>query len=116
MAAYAMGACMLVFSQVDSIWPARLALIAIGLSGGLFMVPVNAALQEIGHKSIGSGGAVALQNFFENLAMLIGVGFYAGAAKAGAMPTPSIIVVGALVLVATFIVSWHLPPDPDKKA
>lgn len=112
LAAYAMGIFILVFSQVSDPWSARIALIAIGLAGGMFMVPVNAALQDIGHKSIGSGGAVALQNFFENLAMLVAVGLYASAAKMGAAPTPSIVTVGVVVLVATFIVSWHLPREP----
>lgn len=114
LAAYAMGLCILAFSQVESLWPARGMLVAIGVCGGLFMVPVNAALQEIGHRTIGSGGAVALQNFFENLAMLTAVGLYTWAVKAGAAPVPAIMVVGALVLIATFLVSWHLPPDPAR--
>ena len=112
LAAYAMGACIVAFSLVDTIWPARAVLVAIGLCGGMFMVPMNAALQEIGHKSIGSGGAVALQSFFENLAMLVAVGAYTGSVSLGAAPVPSIVAVGTLVLVATFLVSWHLPPDP----
>jgi len=97
---------------VGSEWGARLALVAIGFCGGLFMVPMNAALQEIGHKSIGSGRAVALQSFFENLAMLVAVGAYAGAAALGARPVATILAVGVLVLVATFLVSRHLPRDP----
>jgi LPLT family lysophospholipid transporter-like MFS transporter len=112
LAAYAMGVCILVFAAVGSPWSARFALVGIGLCGGLFMVPMNAALQEIGHKSIGSGGAVALQSFFENLAMLVAVGGYTGAAALGAGPVTSILAVGALVLAATFVVSLHLPPDP----
>ena len=40
-------------------------------AGGMFIVPVNAALQELGQQSIGSGGAVAMQNFFQNAAMLL---------------------------------------------
>lgn len=112
LAAYAMGACILLFSLADSLWSARLGLVAIGICGGLFMVPVNAALQEIGHRSIGSGGAVAVQNFFENLAMLAAVGGFALAGWFGAQPGPAILAVGVLVLIATFIVSWHLPPDP----
>ena len=55
---------------------------------------------------------MALQSFFENLAMLVAVGAYTAAAAFGAPPVPTIVAVGALVLVATFIVSWHLPPDP----
>jgi len=113
LAAYAMGCCILVLAWVDSVWPARFVLVAIGVCGGLFMVPVNAALQEIGHRTIGSGGAVALQNFFENVAMLLTVGSYTLATAQGAQPASSIMVVGLLVLVATFLVSWHLPRDPE---
>jgi MFS transporter, LPLT family, lysophospholipid transporter len=112
LAAYAMGVCILVFSLVDAAWPARAVLVAIGVCGGMFLVPINAALQNIGHRTIGSGRAVALQSFFENSAMLTGVGIYTVAVRAGAPPVRSIVVVGVLVLIATTLVSWRLPPDP----
>jgi LPLT family lysophospholipid transporter-like MFS transporter len=112
LAAYAMGACIFVFSFVDSAWPARAVLVAIGACGGMFLVPINAALQNIGHRTIGSGRAVALQSFFENTAMLTGVGIYTAAVGAGAQPVRTIVVVGVLVLIATTLVSWRLPPDP----
>jgi LPLT family lysophospholipid transporter-like MFS transporter len=112
LAAYAMGACILVFSLVDSAWPARAVLVAIGVCGGMFLVPINAALQDIGHRTIGSGRAVALQSFFENSAMLTGVGVYTASVGMGAQPVRSIVVVGVLVLIATTLVSWRLPPDP----
>ena len=73
---------------------------------------INAALQNIGHRTIGSGRAVALQSFFENSAMLTSVGIYTAAVGSGARPVGSILVVGVLVLIATTVVSWHLPPDP----
>lgn len=81
------------------------------MCGGLFLVPINAALQNIGHRSIGSGRAVALQSFLENFAMLCGVAFYTVSVWLGAPPVPSIVAVGAFVLVATTLVSWRLPPD-----
>jgi MFS transporter, LPLT family, lysophospholipid transporter len=113
LAAYAMSACILLFGTVDAAWSARLVLIATGFCGGMFMVPMNAALQQIGHGSIGSGRAVALQSFFENSAMLVGVTAYTGSVALGGAPVGSIFVVGALVMIATFVVSWHLPPDPQ---
>lgn len=113
LAAYAMGGFILLLSQVEAVWPARVILVFVGITGGLFMVPVNAALQEIGHRTIGSGGAVALQNFFENTAMLATVGLYTIAAAHDAPPVGSVITVGGLVLVATAWVSWRLPPDPS---
>lgn len=112
LAAYAMGAAILGFSFVDAAWTARGVLVAIGFCGGMFMVPMNAALQDIGHKSIGSGRAVALQSFFENFAMLVAVGAYTASVGLGAGPVSSITVVAVLVLIATTIVSWRLPPDP----
>jgi LPLT family lysophospholipid transporter-like MFS transporter len=94
------------------VWPARGVLVLIGLCGGMFLVPINAALQDIGHRTIGSGRAVALQSFFENSAMLTSVAIYTAAVALGAQPVQTIVVVGVLVLIATTLVSWHLPPDP----
>jgi LPLT family lysophospholipid transporter-like MFS transporter len=111
LAAFAMGGIIVLLSFVDTLWIARTTLFLAGVAGGLFVVPINAALQEIGHKSIGSGGAVGIQNFFENLAMLVASGIYAYAAGFGAEPVGTMFVLGALVIVATALVSWHLPPD-----
>ncbi len=123
LAAYAMGIVIILLATVDNIWVARFALFLAGTCGGLFVVPINAALQEIGHKSIGSGGAVAIQNFFENLAMLTATGIYTIVAGIGVDPVVTMMWLGALVIIATTIVSWHLPKDtgelfdnnPDKQ-
>jgi LPLT family lysophospholipid transporter-like MFS transporter len=82
----------------------------------MFMVPINAALQNIGHQSIGSGRAVALQSFFENFAMVTSVGIYTASVALGGNPVTTILVVGVLVLIATFVVSLNLPPDPNAVA
>ncbi|MBL1277796.1 MAG: lysophospholipid transporter LplT [Ectothiorhodospiraceae bacterium] len=111
MAAYAMGIVVVMLSFVDLLWAARGMLLLIGVAGGLFVVPINAALQEIGHRSVGAGGAVGIQNFFENLAMLTASGLYAAAAWMGAGPVSTMLVLGLLIIVAAFAVSWHLPPD-----
>lgn len=111
LAAYGMGVIVLALGFVDTLLGARVVLFLAGIAGGLFVVPINAALQEIGHKSIGAGGAVAVQNFFENLSMLAASGLYALAVAMGAAPVSTIFVLGGLVLLATFLVSWHLPPD-----
>lgn len=109
LAAYLMGASILLLSLVDSLWPARAVLLTVGIMGGLFVVPINAALQEIGHRSVGSGGAVAVQHFFENLAMLAGTGLYSYAAAQGAPPVAAFVVLGVLVVAATFVVARRLP-------
>ena len=111
LAAYAMGAVIIILATLDNLWAARLALFLSGVCGGLFVVPINAALQEIGHRTIGSGGAVAVQNFFENLAMLIASGAYAMVAGAGVSPVTTMIALGGIVMLLTLLVSWRLPKD-----
>jgi LPLT family lysophospholipid transporter-like MFS transporter len=112
-AAYAMGFLVLALATVEQVWTARLLLLGAGLAGGLFVVPVNAALQHIGHRGIGGGNAVAIQNFFENLGMLAGVGLYTWSTALGGTPVPSMLVLGVAIVLATLVVSWRLPPDPD---
>jgi len=111
LAAYGMGLVIVALSMVGDVWVARLALFMAGVCGGLFVVPINAALQEIGHKTIGSGGAVAIQNFFENFAMLLASGAYALIAGTGVDPVATMIWLGALVVILTLLVSWRLPKD-----
>ena len=101
----------ILLSTVTTLDLARVALFLSGLAGGMFVVPINAALQEIGHKSIGSGSAVAVQNFFENLSMLVATGLYTFAAQQGADPVLTMAILGVIILIATVLVSWHLPPD-----
>lgn len=89
-AAYAMAWAILLLALVDHIWAARLALLLAGLAGGIFVVPVNAVLQAIGHRGVGDGGntgaVVAVQRFVENLMMLIATGAYALLAAGGVQP------------------------------
>jgi LPLT family lysophospholipid transporter-like MFS transporter len=111
LAAYAMGFVIILLATLDSVWTARAALLLAGVCGGLFVVPINAALQEIGHRTIGSGGAVAIQNFFENLAMLVASGIYSLVAGLGVDPVVTMGWLGTLVVGATLLVSLHLPRD-----
>jgi len=112
--AYLMALFIFGLSLTDSIWPARFMLFFIGVMGGMFIVPVNAALQELGQQSIGSGSAVALQGFFQNLTMLAAVGSYTYAVSQHADPVLSMLSLGMLVFMATFLVSLHLPDNQAK--
>lgn len=110
-AAYCMGIAIAAVSWAQDLAAARGLLLLAGIAGGVFVVPVNAALQDIGHRSVGSGSAVAIQNFFENLAMLATTGGYAWASSAGADPVMALLTLGVLVVLATMLVAWHLPPN-----
>gem|GEM_PF-14104 len=109
--AYLMALLIIGLSLTTSVMPAQAVLFAIGMMGGMFIVPINAVLQEQGQKTIGSGSAVALQNFFQNLAMLIAVGAYTLAAAQQIDPVMAMLALGILVFVATFLVSLHLPDN-----
>jgi LPLT family lysophospholipid transporter-like MFS transporter len=110
--AYLMGFFMVALSFTQALWPARCALFFVGVMGGMFIVPINAVLQDQGQQSIGSGSAVALQNFFQNLAMLVAVGSYTFAASRQVDPVISLLALGAMVLVATLSISLFLPGRP----
>ena len=110
--AYAMGLLIIALGLTDALWPARLVLFLMGTAGGMFIVPINAALQELGQLSIGSGGAVAMQNFFQNAAMLLSVGSYTLASAQQATPIATLYVLGGAMIAATFVVVMHLPDAP----
>lgn len=83
-AGLALGVLVIVFAQTTNLPQTILLLVAIGVCGGFYVVPLNALLQERGHETVGSGHAIAVQNFSENTAMLILVGLYTVLVKAGA--------------------------------
>lgn len=107
--AYLMALLIMGLSLTDSLWPARMVLFLMGTAGGMFIVPINAALQELGQQSIGSGGAVSIQNFFQNAAMLLSVGAYSFAASQQVGPVSALLALGGLLLITTFWVVLRLP-------
>ena len=57
-------------------WVAYALLILIGLTSGLFVVPMNALLQHRGHVLLSAGHSIAVQNFNEQLNILVMVAVY----------------------------------------
>ncbi len=72
----AMGLIVLVMNFVHYTWLAVPLLIIIGALSGFFVVPMNALLQHRGHILMGAGHSIAVQNFNENLSILIMTGVY----------------------------------------
>jgi len=77
----------------------------VGACGGFFVVPLNALLQERGRETVGSGNAIAVQNLVENTAMLVMIGLYTVAIRAG---TPVVTIAGVfgLALAAAIGALW----------
>ncbi len=93
-----LGAVILTLAFVHNLGIAYAVMIAIGICGGSFVVPLNALLQEKGHQTIGAGNALAVQNFAENIAMLVFVGGYSLATEAGVSITLTIVGFGVVLL------------------
>lgn len=72
----AMGLIVLVMNFVHQMWLAVPLLILIGGLSGFFVVPMNALLQHRGHILMGAGHSIAVQNFNENLSILMMTGIY----------------------------------------
>ena len=67
----AMGVGVLIMILVRDFWLAAPLLVLIGMASGFFVVPMNALLQHRGHILMGAGHSIAVQNFNENLSILI---------------------------------------------
>ena len=78
----AMGLVVLVMIGVRDITVALVLMVLIGALAGFFVVPMNALLQHRGHILMGAGHSIAVQNFNENLSILVMTGIYAALIKA----------------------------------
>jgi LPLT family lysophospholipid transporter-like MFS transporter len=110
-AAYGMALLIIALSFTAEIWAARSVLFLIGIMGGVFIVPINAALQEVGQQTIGSGKAIALQGFFQNVAMLLAVGSYSFAVSKQVNSIAAMLFLGVALFVLAVIVALNLPRD-----
>jgi hypothetical protein len=72
-----MGGLIMVMAPLERTGPALPLLCLAGMVGGVLVVPMNALLQHRGHALMGAGHSIAVQNFNENLSILIMLGVYA---------------------------------------
>ena len=62
---------------VENKYVAYPLLVIVGAMAGYFVVPMNALLQHRGHVLLSAGHSIAVQNFNENLNILIMLALYA---------------------------------------
>ncbi len=74
---FAMGIIVCIMTLVPSLGLAYPLLVLIGALSGYFVVPMNALLQHRGHVLMSAGHSIAVQNFSENLSILLMLGLYA---------------------------------------
>lgn len=71
-----MGVVVVGMIFVHDIRIASFLLVFIGILSGFFVVPMNALLQHRGHILMGAGHSIAVQNFNENLSILVMTSLY----------------------------------------
>lgn len=74
---FATGLVVMLMIFVHDLWIAVFLLILIGGMAGFFVVPMNALLQHRGYILMGAGHSIAVQNFNENLSILMMLSLYA---------------------------------------
>lgn len=74
---FATGLVVVAMIFVHDLWTAIILLILIGGMAGFFVVPMNALLQHRGYILMGAGHSIAVQNFNENLSILMMLSLYA---------------------------------------
>ena len=100
----AMGVGVLVMIAVRDMWLATPLLILIGVLSGFFVVPMNALLQHRGHILMGAGHSIAVQNFNENISILIMTSTYSALLKAQLSIYWIIVMFGLFVSGAMWLV------------
>jgi len=73
----AMGIIVMLMILARNIYLAVPLIIMIGALAGFFVVPMNALLQHRGHILMGAGHSIAVQNFNENISILVMLAVYA---------------------------------------
>lgn len=75
-------------------------LFGIGVLSGFFVVPLNALLQHRGHLLIGAGHSIAVQNFNENLGILLVSGAYTLMVKSNIHINHIVVIFGLFVILS----------------
>ena len=79
-------------------------LVLIGSLAGYFVVPMNALLQHRGHVLLSAGHSIAVQNFNENLSILVMLGVYAVLVWMNLGVQTVMLIFGALVAASMLLV------------
>ncbi len=100
----AMGLGVILMIPVRDMLLAAPLLVIVGAFSGFFVVPMNALLQHRGHILMGAGHSIAVQNFNENLSILLMTGIYSLLVKAGLSIHAVIILFGLFVAATMWLV------------
>ena len=100
----AMGVLVPAMTLVTSTGAAYPILVLVGALAGFFVVPMNALLQHRGHVLLSAGHSIAVQNFNENLNILVMLGLYALLIRAEVPIDYVIVLFGGFVALTMLVV------------
>jgi len=101
-----MGLVVLLMPLVYATWSVYLLLLVTGGLAGFFVVPMNALLQHRGHVLLSAGHSIAVQNFNEQLNILLMVAMYALLLWLE-LPINTIIVIFGLIVAILMLVFMY---------
>lgn len=103
-----LGALVAFGPWLESAAAAAALLIAVGLVGGLLMVPMNALLQHRGWLLLSPGRSIAVQGFNENISVLALLAAYAATVRMEVPIAPLMTAFGLAIAVAMALLAWLL--------
>ena len=103
----AMGIVVMVMIFVSRVETAIILMTLIGALAGFFVVPMNALLQHRGHVLMGAGHSIAVQNFNENLGIIVMLALYALLVHFGVSINTAILLFGFFVAGMMGLVMWR---------
>ncbi|TCT08460.1 lysophospholipid transporter LplT [Paralcaligenes ureilyticus] len=101
-----MGLAVLLMPLVHQTWAVYSVLLLIGGLSGFFVVPMNALLQHRGHVLLSAGHSIAVQNFNEQLNILLMLAIYSLMLWMN-LPINVIIVIFGLLVASLMLVFMH---------
>ena len=104
-----LGISLISMIWIRSVWMAFPLMMGIGALAGFFLVPMNAMLQHRGYTLLSAGHSIAVQNFNENLSILVMLGMYYLLKNSGMTLHLSIVIFVVLITVLmALIYVWYL--------
>jgi MFS family permease len=103
-----MGFVVMAMTLVESMPLVYCLLIIVGSLAGFFVVPMNALLQHRGHVLLSAGHSIAVQNFNENISILVMLALYSAMIRAHWHINVIIVIFGLFVsVVMAMIIRLH---------
>jgi MFS transporter, LPLT family, lysophospholipid transporter len=103
-----MGLVVLIMPLIYNEWAVYGLLLVIGILSGFFVVPMNALLQHRGHLLLSAGHSIAVQNFNEQLNILLMVSLYSLMLWLGISINIIIVMFGLSVAILMLVlIRWH---------